>query len=109
MNLKDRSRRLIRADGSEEQLPEPITNSRIATMIGAGALSCVNLRHMGPPLITMLVDDNSHEKQLPVNETATALYHANCWPGTTQVIRGDVVVCPDDDFAPKGAGVWRNF
>lgn len=34
----------------------------------------------------------------PVNELATALYHANCRPGTTHKIVGDVYVAPDSDW-----------
>jgi hypothetical protein len=34
----------------------------------------------------------------PVNELATALYHANCVPGTTHQIVGDVYVAPDSDW-----------
>jgi hypothetical protein len=35
----------------------------------------------------------------PVNALATALYHANCRPGTTHQIVGDVYVAPDSDWA----------
>ena len=35
----------------------------------------------------------------PINEKATALYHANCRPGTTHQIVGDVVIVPDEDYA----------
>jgi hypothetical protein len=34
----------------------------------------------------------------PVNELATALYLANCRPGTTHKIVGDVYVAPDSDW-----------
>ena len=40
----------------------------------------------------MYVDDNGHAKDLAVNPTATALYGTG-WP-----IRGDVVICHNDDL-----------
>lgn len=48
----------------------------------------------------MLVDDQSHSKPLPVNQIATAAYRAKCYPNQpTHMIRGDVVIVPDEDFA----------
>jgi hypothetical protein len=38
----------------------------------------------------------------PVNALATALYHANCRPGTTHQIVGDVYVAPDADWGVDG-------
>lgn len=46
----------------------------------------------------MFVDDAGHAKGLPVNAKATELYHANCRPGTTHEIRGDVCIVLDEDF-----------
>lgn len=91
-------RRLIRADGTSEELATPRTMGNIHAMIGATAVDTVILRHMGHPLHVMLCDDLGHDKRLPVNAEATKLYHFNCKPGTTHTIRGDVVVVPDDDF-----------
>jgi hypothetical protein len=34
----------------------------------------------------------------PVNQKATALYHAVCRPGTLHQIHGDVVIVSDRDF-----------
>lgn len=92
-------RRVIHADGTTLDLPERRSIGSISAMIGATTLQTVTLRHMGRPLHVMLCDDAFMAKRLPVNVEATKLYHANCVPGTTHQIRGDVVVVPDDDFA----------
>lgn len=92
-------RKLIRTDGSETDLPQPVTNAQVRSLISAQALDTVMLRHLGWPQHVMLVDDLGHDRGLPVNEKATQLYAANCRPGTTHQIRGDVVVAPDGDFA----------
>lgn len=96
-------RKLIRADGSTTAVPPGRPMEWLRTLIKADTLDTVSLRHMGHPLHVMLVDDNGHAKGLPVNVEATKLYHANCVKGTQHVIRGDVVVVPDDDFAPAPA------
>ncbi len=64
-------------------------------LIGADTIDTVNLRNGD----VMLVDDAGHAKGLPVNQEATKFYHSVCKPGTTHVIRGNVVVVPDLDFA----------
>lgn len=43
-------------------------------------------------LCHMAVDDGGHKKGLPYNEAATVAYRANCIPGTTHFMVGDVVV-----------------
>lgn len=93
---------VIRSDGREETIPEgpagaPMeprrTSSSFArTLIGADCLDSVNLRDGR----TMLVDDNGHARGLPINAKATKLYHGVCRPGTTHVIRGDVVIVPTE-------------
>jgi len=93
-------RKLIRTDGTEEDLPHPLTTIEIEDLIKATALSTVNLRHFGRPLHVMVLDDLgcATKARKPVNEKATALYHANCIPGTTYQIVGDVVIVPDQDY-----------
>lgn len=93
-----RARRVITAAGVETAIDAPLTMTEIGKRIGAETLDTVQLRHLGPPTIVMVVDDRGHEKRRPVNAAATALYHANCRPGTTHTIRGDVVIAPDSDF-----------
>jgi hypothetical protein len=92
-------RQIIRADGTTEDIPGPLRLSEIKTRLGIDTFDTVNLRHMGHPAHVMLVDDLGHPNGLPVNAEATKLYHANCKPGTTHTIRGDVIVVPDMDFA----------
>lgn len=91
-------RKLIRDDGTEVELVGPHAINDIKQLIGADTLDTVALRHLGSPLHVMLVDDAGMIDGRPVNVKATALYHANCRPGTTHPICGDVVVVPDGDF-----------
>ncbi len=93
------TRKLIRVDGTETELQGPHAIQDVQAMIGADALDMTTLRHMGEPLHVMLVDDEGALKDLPVNTKATALYHANCVPGTTWKIHGDAVIVPDSDYA----------
>ncbi len=89
-------RLVIRANGTIEVLDKKLAISEVRATIKASTLDTVLLadrRHV------MLVDDNGHFKELPVNEQATALYLDRCFPGTLHQIRGDVVVVPDSDFA----------
>lgn len=94
------TRRIIRTNGHVEILTGRQTMKSIGNAINASAMDSVVLRHLGQPLQVMLVDDLGHSKNLPVNEKATRLYLANCVPGTTHVIRGDVCIVPDEDFEP---------
>jgi hypothetical protein len=110
------TRQLIRTDGTTIDLPNALPMRKYAELIGADTLDTVSLHHMGEPLHVMLVHDKAWETQevehdgwleirpiralLPVNEKATQLYWANCVPGTTHQIAGDVIVAPDDEFAP---------
>lgn len=99
MNTADRARRVICADGTVEALLGPVSMTAVQALINAKAgCDVVQLRHLGPPAVVMLVDDLGHPKKLPVNVEATRLYHANCIPGTTHTIRGDVVILLDEDF-----------
>jgi hypothetical protein len=89
-------RKIIRADGTEEQLERTPPASEVRGLIGAETLDTFTLldrKHV------IFVDDEGHAKGLPVNEKATALYHARCKPGTSHTIVGDVVIVPDADYA----------
>jgi hypothetical protein len=92
-------RQLIKVDGTVTDLLEPVSVQQIAKLIGADTLDTVNLRHLGEPLQVMMVDDTGMIDGKPVNPKATELYHQNCYPGVTHPICGDVVICPDKDFA----------
>jgi hypothetical protein len=108
--------RIIRTDGTEEPLERPLHMREIAQRIGAGALDTVTLHHLGHPLQVMCVDDAGWDYEVhelapghfehrttkarkAINAKATALYLANCVPGTTHQIAGDVAIVFDDDFA----------
>lgn len=89
------TRKIICADGTEIALAERITTAKAAELIGAECLDFVTLAdrvHM------MLVDDLGHQRGLPVNAKATALYLQRCRPGTDHQIVGNVVIVPDSDF-----------
>jgi hypothetical protein len=100
-HLHDRRRRIIRVDGSIELLEHPIHILEAGRLIGANTLDIVQLRHLGRPLVVMVVDDLGHEKRRPVNQHASELYWANCHPGTTHTIRGDVAIVLDDDYGEQ--------
>lgn len=102
MHTRPMPRLLIRTDGTITDLPpEAIGNTDvICYLIGATTLDAVTLKHLGlRPKIVMLVDDAGMVDHRPPNAEATRLYHLNCIPGTFHPICGDVVVCPDSDFA----------
>ena len=96
--LAEFTRRIIHVDGAETSLKHKRSMSEIARLIGADACDSVSLNHLGRPLQVMLVDDTGMIDGKPVNAKATALYHANCRPGTTHPICGDVAVVFDRDF-----------
>lgn len=109
-------RKLIRTDGTTVELQRGVSWETIHQLLGATSVDTVNLRHLGQPLHVMIVDDNGWEYEViehspghfehrvtrarkPINAEATRLYHANCKPGVTHQIVGDVVILPDEDFA----------
>lgn len=91
-------RKLICTDGTSLNLLAKRSITKCLEMIHAETLDTVSLHHMGHPLHVMILDDAGYTKNLPINVEATKLYLANCQPGTTHSIRGDVIVVPDDDF-----------
>lgn len=114
-------RKLIRTDGTEQDLPHAMSTRELCELIDAETLDTVSLHHMGSPLHVMVVDDRGYETEMidrgdgryvmqpmralkPINKKATELYLANCKPGTAHEIVGDVVVVPDDDYADHGEG-----
>ena len=107
-------RRLIRTDGTTQDLPAGISITAIRELMGAEGLDTVNLHHLGMPLHVMFVDDGGYETAMidhggnhfemrptraikPLNREATRLYHLNCKPGVEHQIVGDVVIVPDED------------
>ena len=92
--------KLVRVDGVIEVRVGKPTPAEVLNAIGATALDTVNLRGPGGALtgVVMFVDDNGLAKGLQRNVVATAIYHAQCKPGTTHPICGDVGFVNDDDF-----------
>lgn len=109
-------RKIIRTDGTETPLDQPVGIAQIEQLIGA---SCVSTVLLADRQHVMALDDNGYETEpverqedgvtvielrcvrarKPVNAEATRLYREVCVPGTTHQIVGDVVIVPDSDFA----------
>ena len=109
-------RKLIRTDNTETDFPDPLSMEQVRKLLDTDSLDFVSLHSMGRPLHVMAVDDSGWETEVvelapghielkpirarkPVNVWATNLYLANCIPGTTHQIVGDVLIMPDSDAA----------
>lgn len=94
--------KVVRVDGTiEVNLGKPSIHEVLAA-IKATSLDTVMLRENGVHTgVVMLVDDTGLTDGKPVNTVATQLYHAQCIPGTTHPICGDVAICDDSDFAEE--------
>lgn len=93
---------IIRTDGTKK-IHETTAHGQslmtfVQALIGANIADKVNLRDGR----VMIVDDLGHQKNLPVNEEGTRLYHGVCKPGTKHKIVGIVAICRDDDFSHEG-------
>lgn len=88
-------RKIIRADGTEIELPEKVSIGKACLLIDATFIDTVNL---ADGIHIMIVDDLGHRDVLPVNEKATQLYWEKCGCQVDHVIRGDVLIVPDDDY-----------
>lgn len=62
-NLTDRTRRIIRADGSIELLRHALPMDEIRRRLCAEMLDTVMLRHLGRPRMVMLVNDAGYETE----------------------------------------------
>jgi hypothetical protein len=106
-------RKLIRADGTEMPLDKPLSISGIEALIGA---DCLDSFTLADRVHVCFVDDNGWETETiehgpghfelrgtkprkPINEKASLLYWERCGGATEHKIVGDVVICPDEDFA----------
>lgn len=89
-------RRLLRADGTSIELDRRHTIREIEALIGADVVDSRNLRDRDRHV--MIFDDLFLDKGLPMNENATTIFHAAGF-SLSQVICGDVVIVPDEDFA----------
>jgi hypothetical protein len=74
------------------------TLAEIRQLLKVDTIDTVDLHKHG---LVMIVDDEGAIREPPsrINLDATALYHSVYRPGTTWPIRGDVFICPDEDFA----------
>ncbi len=93
--------KVIPASGSVRLVHARPTIAIIQREIGADTLDTVNLRsdRGATTGVVMMVDDVGLMNELPINDIATRIYHAQCRPGTTHQIHGDVVLVNDSDFA----------
>jgi hypothetical protein len=89
-------RKLILARGGESEIFGFISLKDIRTLINAELLDFFMLRD---GIHICAVDDMGHKKGLPLNAEATALYWDKCGAPNDHVIRGDVVIVPDEDYA----------
>jgi len=88
-----RYRRVIYPDGTVAELNATPSIEAIRVTVGCRVLSSVKL---ADGVHAMFMDDLFTDTR--PNPKATALYLARCKPGTETVIRGVVVVVPEEDF-----------
>jgi hypothetical protein len=90
------TRCVIRSNGIRIEIAGPVSIAHIEHLIGADICDTVML---ADGLLVMIVDDLGHSKESPLNAIAMGLF-PEVRPGNPWVIKGDVVVVPDNDFAP---------
>ena len=97
---------VFRADESFLMLSGPQTMAQIRALIGCELTDSVML---GDRVHVMIVDDLGHQRGLRINTKGTRLY-LDARPDAPGdfVIRGDVVVVPDSDFAMPNGEPFRN-
>jgi hypothetical protein len=99
MNFKAPIRCVFRADGDYQILTGPQSMAQIEALIDCETCDTVMLSDR---VHVMVVDDLGHKRGRPINTVATELYR-DARPGSPWVIRGDVVIVPDSDYAkPDG-------
>lgn len=95
--------KLIKCNGAEVLIERRATMRGIQTLIGAKSLDTICLtKENGQPAVVMVIDDTGRNDGRPVNDKATALYHAALearGQRTSNQIYGDVVLVHDQDFA----------
>lgn len=92
--VNQNTRCLIKTSGEVIPLEKTSSIRILCNLIDADFIDTVQL----PSGWVMLVDDDGIDKDLPVNDAATVIYHSVCRPGTTAQIHGDVVITVDEDF-----------
>jgi hypothetical protein len=83
-------------DGRRQELDRKHSFKELYPLVGHDLFEPINLRdgHY------MLVDESAYlrKEQPKPNFEATRLYHGICHPGTTHLILGTVVICPEEDL-----------
>ncbi|WP_423396049.1 hypothetical protein [Burkholderia sp. LMG 21824] len=90
-------RRLIRCNGTTLDFDAPLSIEEIEKLLGTEVVDSrlIDETHV------MIFDDTFIDKRLPLNSTATRIYHLAGF-SIDQPILGDVYVCPDADFVKVG-------
>ena len=104
MLFKAPIRCVFRADGTYKALEGPQSMAQIEALIGCETCDTVMLSDR---VHVMVLDDLGHKRGLPINTVATELYR-DARPASPWVIRGDVVVVPDSDYAMPNGEPFRN-
>jgi len=94
----DRTRRIIRATGKVEPLERPLALAAFAKAMRYGAFFVTPLPALGAPPMVMVSDQDALAYLLSENREATALYRAS-HPGERAVVRGDVAILGEGEFA----------
>ena len=105
LKLHRPTRALISTEPYIIPIERRITSEDIHTVIGAAALDTVML---ADGVHVMCVDDHAVAKKLPINALATRFYHQKCGGEVPFMIRGDVVIVPDSDFAMPNGEPFRS-
>lgn len=104
MTLQAPTRCVFRTDGTVLFLNGPQTMAQLEALIGCTACDTVMLwDHMH----VMIVDDTGHQRGLPINAAGTAFYQKSR-PGSPWVVRGDIVIVPDSDYAKPDGMPYSN-
>lgn len=90
-------RRLIRSNGTTLEFDAPMSIEEIEALLRADVVDSRKIDDVH----VMIFDDTFLGKRLPLNSTATRIYHLAGF-STDQPILGDVYVCPDADFVKVG-------
>jgi hypothetical protein len=88
------SRRIICSDGSEHALDKPLTIHQLAKLLNTDLVDSIELQ-----CGKLMVIDIAPDRDLPVNNAATFIYHSVSRPGVEWKIRGDAVIVPKSDFS----------
>ncbi|WP_448167696.1 hypothetical protein [Burkholderia ambifaria] len=90
-------RRLIRTNGTTLDFDAPMSIEEIEALLRADVVDSRKIDDVH----VMIFDDVFIDKNLPMNTTATFMYHIAGYD-PKQPILGDVYVCPDADFVKVG-------